>query len=110
MSLFVLDTDHLTLYQRGHPAVVARVRATTPNEIATTIISIEEQLRGWYTQVRQSSRSLDKLARAYQALFDVVETARRIQVLPFSRASLQRCFDLRKTFRRLDRMDLSIAA
>jgi hypothetical protein len=31
MSLFVLDTDILTLFEREHPAVVANVAAHVPN-------------------------------------------------------------------------------
>ena len=51
MSLYVLDTDHLSLYRYGHPEVSARIEATPADQLAVTIITIEEQLRAWYTQV-----------------------------------------------------------
>ena len=49
MSLYVLDTDHLSLYRYGHPEVSAHIEATPADHLAVTIITIEEQLRAWYT-------------------------------------------------------------
>jgi tRNA(fMet)-specific endonuclease VapC len=43
VSLFVLDTDPVSLLQRGHPIVVARVLATPPDELAVSVITFEEQ-------------------------------------------------------------------
>ena len=42
MSLYVLDTDHLTLLRKGHARIVARVAATPVSDISSTIISIED--------------------------------------------------------------------
>lgn len=109
MSLFVLDTDHLTLLRRGHPEVVAHVAATRPSDLAITIISVEEQFRGWFTQVRKS-RDAARLARAYQGLFDVIEMARTLPVLPFLRAAVDRYLSLKQTLPRLGKQDLAIAA
>jgi tRNA(fMet)-specific endonuclease VapC len=52
MSLWVLDTDMLTLWLRGQEAITARVATTHPQELAVTIITVEEILGGWYTQIR----------------------------------------------------------
>lgn len=109
MSLYVLDTDHLTLLRRGNAQVVARVAATPQTDLAITIISIEEQFRGWFTQVRKA-RDAARLARAYEGLFDVIDMARRLLVLPFSRTAVERYLDLRKTLPRLGKRDLAIAS
>ena len=109
MSLYVLDTDHLSLYRYGHPEVSARIEATPADQLAVTIITIEEQLRAWYTQVRRA-RDRDRLARAYQGLFDVAETSQYIRVLPFTSRAVERYLDLRNQLPRLGKMDLSIAA
>lgn len=109
MSRYVLDTDHLTLLRRGHTAVVARVAATPPAEIAITVLTIEEQFRGWFTQVRKA-RDATRLARAYEGLFDVIDAARKLPVLPFSRAAVDRYLDLKKAFPRLGKQDLAIAS
>lgn len=109
MSLYVIDTDHLTLLRRGHTEVVARVAAIRPTDIVITIISVEEQFRGWFTQVRKA-RDPSRLARAYEGLFDVVDMAKRLPVLPFSRAAVDRYVDLKKALPRLGKNDLAIAA
>lgn len=109
MSLYILDTDHLSLYRYGHPEVSAHVEATPADQLAVTIITIEEQLQAWYTQVRRA-RDPDGLARAYQGLFEVAETSRYIRVLPFTSRAVERYLDLRRQLPRLGKMDLSIAA
>jgi tRNA(fMet)-specific endonuclease VapC len=86
MSLWVFDTDSLTLWLRGHQGIAARVSRTTPSQLATTIITVEELLRGWYTQVRRAHDD-DQLARAYQALQETVEFTCHIQILAFHRAA-----------------------
>ena len=109
MSLFVLDTDHVSLLQRGHLAISARVLATPQDQLAVSVITFEEQLGAWYTQVRKA-RDPEKLARAYQGFFEILEDAKRIRILPFSRAAITRYGQLRKLHRRVGRMDLAIAA
>ena len=71
MSLFVLDTDHLTLYYRGDPIVVQRVDARPPTELAISVMTVDEQLTGWYTLTRQARRP-EEIARAYAHLGEAV--------------------------------------
>ncbi len=109
MSLHILDTDHLTLFRVGHAEVAAHVAATPAPQIAVTIITVDEQLTGWYTQLRKA-RDPIKLAWAYDGLFQVVESLKVFTVVPFSLAAAQRYFALRKQLPRLGKMDLAIAA
>jgi len=109
VNLFVLDTDHISLLQRGHPLVVARVLATPPDELAVSVVTFEEQLGAWYTMIRQA-RDPAKMARGYEGLLQVLEDARRLHILPFSRPAIERYLELRRTHRRVGRMDLAIAA
>lgn len=46
MSLFVLDTDILTLYREGHSLVCQRIDSHDAAEVAITVMTIEEQLAG----------------------------------------------------------------
>ena len=105
----MLDTDHISLLQHAHPLVAARVLATPPDELAVSVVTFEEQLVSWYTQVRQA-REPEKLARAYEGLFQVLEDAKRLRILPFSRSAINRYLELRRVHRRVGRMDLAIAA
>ena len=37
--MWILDTDHISLLQRGHPVVIQRINTVNPQDIATTIIT-----------------------------------------------------------------------
>jgi tRNA(fMet)-specific endonuclease VapC len=109
MSLWVLDTDTLTLWLRDHEAVAAKVARTFPQQLAATIITVEEILRGWYTHIRRA-RDDERLARAYLALQQAVEFTRGIQILPFDLPAITRYRQLRTRHRRVGTNDLRIAA
>lgn len=64
-SMSILDTDHISLFQRRHPQVSACILATPPVELATTVVTVEEQLRGRLERVRRA-RSDEEVIRAYQ--------------------------------------------
>jgi tRNA(fMet)-specific endonuclease VapC len=109
MSLHVLDTDIVTLYQHGHPRVVQQILAHPVRQLAIAVISVEEELTGWYTKLRQA-RKRDQLARAYQRLSEAVPFFARFQILSFTEAAIVRYESLRAAHRRVGKNDLRIAA
>lgn len=109
MSLIVLDTDVLTLFQRGDPVVVRRIEALSLSQLAVTIISAEEELTGWYTQVRRVRKG-EQLAAVYQRLTDAIRFLARFRILTFAESAIARYEELRATYRRLGKNDLRIAA
>jgi len=109
MSLSVLDTDTISLLQRGDPSVVEQVGSRPPAEVATTIITIEEQLSGWYTLLRRAKTALD-LVPIYERMSRTVRFLRRLPILSFTEASAEVYEQLRKDHPRIGRMDLRIAA
>ena len=84
--MFILDTDHISLFQRHHPHVSARVLATPPLELATTIVTVEEQLRGRLERVRRA-RTDEEVVRAYENLLATVLYFRTITVIGFDEQS-----------------------
>lgn len=58
MTPYVLDTDTLTLFQENHPAVIRHVANHPPADVAITVLSVEEQLSGWYTRLRRAKDRL----------------------------------------------------
>ncbi len=46
MSLYILDTDTLVLFQVGQEAVCRQLLSKPIEELAITVISVEEQLSG----------------------------------------------------------------
>jgi hypothetical protein len=79
MIQYVLDTDILTLYQLGHPAVCQHCASQAPGALAVTAISVDEELSGWYTRLRRAKQR-DELARVYQRLADVVAFVGRLPI------------------------------
>jgi tRNA(fMet)-specific endonuclease VapC len=55
MSLFVLDTDTLTLLQHRHSKVCERA-ARRAADTAVTVLTVEEQLSGWYALLRKAKK------------------------------------------------------
>lgn len=109
MNLYVLDTDIMTLYQHGHPHVTKQVLAHPLNQLAVSVISVEEELTGWYTKLRRA-RKRDQLARVYQRLSDAVSYIGRFRILSFTEPAIVRYERLRAAHRHLGKNDLRIAA
>jgi tRNA(fMet)-specific endonuclease VapC len=109
MDLWVLDTDSLTLLYRGHESVCRRARAHAKNELAVTIVTVEEVLTGWYAQIRRATDD-DQLCGAYRALQDALEFISQVRVLPFDLKAAQRYRELGALKPRTGTNDLRIAA
>lgn len=84
--MVVLDTDHLSLLDRESKVVSLplreRMNRLSSDSISTTVISYEEQMRGWMA-VLARSRTLDFQVEAYQRLNRVLDTFCAIRVLKF---------------------------
>ena len=109
MSLYVLATDTLQLFEDGHPAVVARVSALAHSELAISVVTVEEQLSGWYAQLRQA-KAAEKLAWAYRRLAETVRFLVRIDIVDFDESAIQRYEELKRLKLKVRTMDLRIAA
>jgi len=109
VSLWILDTDHISLIQRGHPLVIQRINTVNPQDIATTIITAEEQLRGRLDTIRRAS-SPDALVSAYIKLQDTLDDFKSIKVLDFTQDAYSCYQDLVRQKIRVGTRDLRIAA
>ena len=109
MSLYILDTDVLTLFANGDPAVIRNVVNHSADELAITVISVEEQLRGWYAVMRRVKRC-DLLAVAYQRLATDVQFLATMMILPFPVPAILRYENLNALKLNIGKMDLRIAA
>jgi len=111
--MVILDTDHLTIIQRrSEPAFIhlaARFDAVAPEDVFTTIISFEEQMRGWLAVV-QSARSLSQQVAVYQRLHRLIDFFAHARVLAFDERAASRYEELRRARIRIGTMDLRIAA
>jgi tRNA(fMet)-specific endonuclease VapC len=109
MSLYVLDSDHLSLYQRGHEPLGQRLLTIPPEQIAITVISAEELIRGRLAQIRKASQPQERVY-AYYWFTKTLEFLRDFMVLSYdtqAEAYFQSLFAQRI---RIGTQDLKIAA
>jgi tRNA(fMet)-specific endonuclease VapC len=109
MSRFVLDTDMLSLWQHDHPIVVQRVSAHRPDELAVTVITVQEQLDGWHSRLPRA-RTAKRISDLYRRLADTVRFLSRLPIVDYSEAAVLRFEQIRKQHPKIGRMDLRIAA
>lgn len=111
MTLFVLDTDHLSIYQRGVEPLTSKLFkvAHPPDNLALTIITVDEQLRGRLAQVRNAATSA-RLAQAYYWLHETFDQLSRFPVLDFDDSAANIYDDLLARKLRVGTQDLRIAA
>jgi tRNA(fMet)-specific endonuclease VapC len=110
--MYILDTDHLSVLERkGDNAqhLLQRLRETDPAQISTTIISYEEQMRGWLSYIAKAQTE-DKQVEAYKQLKNQLMNYCAIPVIEFDLGAVREFNRLRKIYPRLGTMDLKIAA
>jgi tRNA(fMet)-specific endonuclease VapC len=79
------------------------------SDVAVTIISFEEQTRGWLAFLA-TSRSLAQQVEAYSRLRRMVENYRTIPLIDFDQAAATEFQRLKSSRLRIGTMDLKIAA
>jgi tRNA(fMet)-specific endonuclease VapC len=110
--LYILDTDHFSLLIRNLPQIASRITWYPQEEVATTIITAEEQLRGRLSVIRQFSQTTksQQLILAYARLNEALNELKKLTVLGFT-PEAQRCYaDLMRQRIRVGTRDLRIAA
>ncbi|KAF0249505.1 MAG: twitching motility protein PilT, partial [bacterium] len=83
MPLYVLDTDHLSLLQRGNEAIGIHLLRVSPTEIAITVVSLEEQLRGWLAVINKITTS-EQCIRAYRQLKEITLAFSELSILDYN--------------------------
>lgn len=108
-SLWVLDTDHLSFVRRGYSSVAARLDKVPLPQRATTIVSVEEQLRGRFAMIARA-RNVKEWVAAYSIFQETLGDLMRLQLLPFDDAAATEFVRLKATVKRVGTQDLKIAA
>ena len=85
MTLYILDTDHLSLYGRNHPTIIAKLLSNQV-QLTTTAINVEEQLRGRLAQVAEA-KNTNNLSNAYQRLTETVLLLSEFNTLQYDTTS-----------------------
>ncbi|WP_072621293.1 type II toxin-antitoxin system VapC family toxin [Spirulina major] len=109
MSLWILDTDHVSLFQRGHPQVVARVSQVPAVQLAIAIVTAEELIRGWLAVIRRA-KTVSELGQGYTQFGQTLRFINTIQVVNFDPSSEQIYQELQSRKLGIGTQDLRIAA
>jgi tRNA(fMet)-specific endonuclease VapC len=110
--MYVFDTDHLSILERrgaGAQSLLIRLANVNPNEVAATIISYEEQMRGWLSYIKKAQIVQGQVV-AYKQLNKQLTNYCAIPILEFDEPAAQEFQRLKKAYPRLGTMDLKIAA
>jgi tRNA(fMet)-specific endonuclease VapC len=111
--MVVLDTDSLSILQLDESNLKAklqsRLRGVDRAEIATTIVTYEEQTRGWMAYKARAKNASQEI-KAYAKLRKHVEDFRTINILDFDEQASAELQRLRHLKIRIGTMDLKITA
>ncbi len=110
--MYIFDTDHLSFIQwngKEGKNILARLATLDNPEVAVTIITYEEQVRGRLLFLSKA-KTIEQQVSAYQGLEQLVLDYQSIVILPFNRIAVLEYQRLRKSYPRLGNMDLKIAA
>lgn len=112
--MIVLDTDIISLLDRGSGQGFERLSRrflSLPDDerVCTTIISFEEHLRGWLSQIATARQPAPQVT-AYSRLQRLLVEYQRRDVLPFDDAAATAFGALKRQRIRIGTMDLKIGA
>jgi tRNA(fMet)-specific endonuclease VapC len=110
--MYILDTDHLSVLDRGGvnaQRLLQRLASVSPTQVAASIISYEEQMRGWLSYIAKA-QTIEQQVEPYKQLKRQLANYCAIPVLEFDEQAAQEFQRLRKEYPRLGTMDLKIAS
>jgi tRNA(fMet)-specific endonuclease VapC len=112
MSVWVLDTDHVSLLLERHPEVSRRV-TSVGREVAISIVTVQELFNGWVVRIN-SVRDVQDAVRLYGKLSRTVALFQRVKVLEFDEKAGETFQQLLKSYPNLSKQrlqkDMRIAA
>ena len=112
MYPYLMDSDHISLISRGgelSERITSRIAALPPDSVAISLISYEEQMRGWMAEIARM-QSVDRQSVAYSRLDKMRDYYCVTPVLPFDEEAVAQFQGLWLRRLRVGTMDLKIAA
>ncbi len=112
MTLYILDTDHISLFLGNYPSIRDRVLQNKA-ECSITIISVQEIFNGWVGQLNRVENEAYKI-EIYQRLHITTQFFQQMPVLNYEQSASDRYQQIIKSNpilakRRLEK-DMRIAA
>ena len=99
----------LSLYQRGDLNVINRLSSANPQNLAVTVISLEEQMYGRLSEIKKATSAIS-LITAYSRLEITLDFYKNVRVMPFDQDAHKSFENLIRQKLRVGTQDLRIAA
>jgi tRNA(fMet)-specific endonuclease VapC len=109
MMKYILDTDHISLFQRGHAQVIKKLSLVDMSRRAVTIVTLAEQVQGRLAVIRRAQTE-GETARSFENLQNTIYFYQAVQVLPYDDAAVAVFEKLREQKIRIGTQDMRIAA
>ncbi len=111
--MIVLDSDHLSILKYHESPLsrrlMRRMETSLDRDFATTIVSVEEQMRGWLALIHRRRDALEQV-RCYLELESLLRFFQKWRVLSFDRQAAFKFDELQRQKIRIGTQDLKIAA
>jgi tRNA(fMet)-specific endonuclease VapC len=110
--MYLLDTDHLSVLERGgaeSERLRRRLQVVPPDQVTATVVSYEEQTRGWLS-VMAKARSLEDQVTAYGYFQRYLQVFCAVPLIAFDTAAAAIVQQLQRQRLRIGTMDLKIAS
>lgn len=106
---YLLDTDTVSLIERGDSTVLRRILMEDPADIFVSVITLHEQMNGRFKMI-DKARTPESLALAYQQFAHTFTLLRGLPILGFGEPAILRFEELLKMKLNVGKNDLRIAA
>lgn len=110
MNRYILDTDHVTLFQHRNSEIAKRAKAIGGSNIFVTTVTLEEQLRGRLAGISRAATKPEQLSIAYENLRRTQLYFCSVNLLNFDNAAYNCYQSLLQQKIRIGTQDLRIAA
>jgi tRNA(fMet)-specific endonuclease VapC len=109
MLQFLLDTDHVTLFDLGHPPLGARLKSQPADAVGVSAVSVEEYLRGRLAAVAAARDGPTRILH-YGHLLTSVRLFQQFPLVPYDQGGENHFQHLRPLRLKVGTQDLKIAA
>lgn len=110
--MIILDSDHFSILQQPRSPqfsrIVAAMEASPDPDFRATVISVEEQTKGWLAAINRTR--VEDQPRFYSRLIALIDFYSRWRIVSFDAPAAELFTGLRKAGTRIGTMDLKIAA
>ena len=100
--MYILDTDHLSVLDRGGAnaqRLLQRLASVNSSQVTASIISYEEQMRGWLSYIAKA-QTIERQVETYKQLKRQLVSYCAIPILEFDEQASQEFQRLKKEYPR----------